>query len=231
MDSSVWISLIGICGTLGGALFGAWLNPYMQEKKEIKRLKRKLKEASLLDKFIIFNAYRNVYLPLHKMTIYPNPQLSLDNQQLINYFNETISNLELHIRRMDSEKILFAKDEYYSGYRLALSSEFSFLINRDSRILDMMIVANKQFIKETIYPLYEKIIKSVAIFQIVQQSQQMSQQQTTTISTNKLMDISLFMHNIGVFSIFMKDLSYLNPTSPKTYLNFPKGEFHPEYKV
>lgn len=33
MDSSVWISLIGICGTLGGALFGAWLNPYMQEKK------------------------------------------------------------------------------------------------------------------------------------------------------------------------------------------------------
>ncbi len=161
------------------------------------------------------------------MTIYPNPQLSLDNQQLINYFNETINNLELHIRRMDSEKILFAKDEYYSGYRLALSSEFSFLINRDSRILDMMIVANKQFIKETIYPLYEKIIKSEAIFQIVQQSQQMSQQQTATISTNKLMDISLFMHNIGVFSIFMKDLSLFKPYITKNIFKFSKRRVSP----
>ena len=36
MDSNVWIGLIGVCGTLAGAFFGAWLNPYMQEKKEIK---------------------------------------------------------------------------------------------------------------------------------------------------------------------------------------------------
>lgn len=48
MDSSIWIGLIGVCGTLAGAFFGAWLNPYMQEKKEIKRLKTILKEASLL---------------------------------------------------------------------------------------------------------------------------------------------------------------------------------------
>ncbi len=37
------------------------------------------------------------------------------------------------------------------------------------------------------------------------------------------------MHNIGIFNIPI-DLKHLNPASPKDFLNFPKGEFHPEYK-
>lgn len=47
MDSSVWISLIGVCGTLAGAFFGAWLNPYMQERKETQRLKKYSKKQRL----------------------------------------------------------------------------------------------------------------------------------------------------------------------------------------
>lgn len=37
------------------------------------------------------------------------------------------------------------------------------------------------------------------------------------------------MNNIGVFNVYNKNLSYLNSDNPKSYLAFPKGEFHPEF--
>ncbi|TLE14453.1 hypothetical protein LS72_008600 [Helicobacter apodemus] len=231
MDSSIWIGLIGVCGTLAGAFFGAWLNPYMQEKKEIKRLKTILKEASLLDKFIIFNAYKNVYLPLNGMIIFPSPQLDLKTQQLINLFNEDVDILYLNIKRLADEGILFIEDKEYWGCRLVLSSKFCFLINQDKEIQRKLLEGNKSYIKEMIYPLYELIMQSDAIFKLLQQNQPQIYQQPKTIAipTTTLANINIFMHNIYVFNI-LGDLSYLNPASPTAYLSFPKREFHPKYE-
>lgn len=231
MDSSVWISLIGVCGTLGGALFGAWLNPYMQEKKETRRLKRILKEASPLDKFILFNAYHNAYLPLNGMIIIPNSQLNLKTQQLINLFNEYVDVLQLNIKRLGNERALFVQDLEYWGYRLALSSEFSLLINQDKEIQEELLEGNKTFIKEVIYSLYERLMQSDAIFKLLQRPQPQIYRQPKTIAmpTTTLANINMFMHNINVFNI-LGDLNNLNPASPTAYLNFPKREFHHEYE-
>lgn len=237
MDSSVWISLIGVCGTLGGALVGAWLNPYMQEKREVIRLKKILKEATPLDKFIIFNAYRNVYFPLYKMFIYPNSQLDAKTQHLINHFHQSLNHLELNLRKMGAEGLLFIRDIYGEGCFLALNSRFSALINQDKTIREMLMAEDKQFIREKIYPLYEEIIESKNVFNLLQQpphqlQPQIYQQQTQNENTTKiaiLNYINTFMYAIGVFNI-TGDLSYLKLDSPKAYLNFPKGEFHPEYK-
>lgn len=227
MDSSVWISLIGVCGTLGGALFGAWLNPYMQEKKEIRRLKRILKEATPLDNFIIFNAYKNAYLPLNGMIIIHNPQLKFESQQSINLLNENIGILQLNIERMGNEKIIYVRNEFW-GYRLALSSEFSFLIYQDKEIQEKLLEGNKTFIKEEIYSLYEQLMQSEDIFNnILQHSRSQTYQPQNPMVV--LGNINIFMHNIGVFKLNV-DLNHLNPALPTAYLNFPKGEFHPEYK-
>lgn len=157
MDSSIWIGLIGVCGTLAGAFFGAWLNPYMQEKKEIKRLKTILKEASLLDKFIIFNAYRNMFLPLNGMLIIQNPQLDFESIQIINRFDDLIMQLASNVKRLNDERILFAYEEYYGvRYRLALSSRFHSLICKNNKIKEELIKENKQFIKDEVYPLCKK---------------------------------------------------------------------------
>ena len=225
MDSSVWISLIGVCGTLGGAFFGAWLNPYMQEKKETRRLKRILKEASPLDKFIIFNAYRNMFLPLNGMLIIQNPQLDFESIQIINYFDDLIMQLVSNVKKLNEERILFAYEEYYAaGYRLVLNNGFYSLIHQNKKIKEELIKGNQPFIKDEVYPLCKKIIESEAIFNFLQQSQQSSASATLPLSY-----LSIFMHNIGIFNMPV-DVKHLNPTSPKDFLNFPKGEFHPEYK-
>ncbi|WP_300827116.1 hypothetical protein [Helicobacter sp. UBA3407] len=231
MDSSVWISLIGVCGTLAGAFFGAWLNPYMQEKKETRRLKKILKEASPLDKFIIFNAYRNVYLPLNGMIIIPNSQLNLETQQLINLFNEYVDVLQLNIKRLGNERVLFFQDQEYWGYRLALSSDFASLIYKDKEIQEKLLEGNKTFIREVIYSLYERLMQSDIIFKLLQRPQPQLYQQPKTIliPTTTLANINIFMHNIHVFNI-LGDSGNLNPASPNAYLNFPKREFHPEFK-
>ncbi|WP_300668389.1 hypothetical protein [Helicobacter sp. UBA3407] len=157
MDSNVWTSLIGVCGTLGGVLLGALLNPYMQEKKEIGKLKRILKEATPLDKFIIFNAYRNMFLPLNGMLIIQNPQLDFESIQIINRFDDLIMQLASNVKRLNDERILFAHEEYYGvGYRLALSSRFHSLICKNNKIKEELIKENKQFIKDEVYPLCKK---------------------------------------------------------------------------
>lgn len=41
--------------------------------------------------------------------------------------------------------------------------------------------------------------------------------------------ICLFMNNIQVFEIYNRDLSYLRSDTQESFLNFPKGIFHPDY--
>ncbi|WP_416830638.1 hypothetical protein [Helicobacter ganmani] len=41
-------------------------------------------------------------------------------------------------------------------------------------------------------------------------------------------EICMFMNNIQVFAIYGKDLSYLRADTQESFLNFPKGAFHPE---
>ncbi|RDU62566.1 hypothetical protein [Helicobacter ganmani] len=157
MDSNVWTSLIGVCGTLGGVFLGALLNPKMQEWQETRRLKRMLKEAMPLDKFIIFNAYRNMFLPLNGMLIIQNPQLDFESIQIINRFDDLIMQLASNVKRLNDERILFAYEEYYGvRYRLALSSRFHSLICKNNKIKEELIKENKQFIKDEVYPLCKK---------------------------------------------------------------------------
>lgn len=235
MDSNVWIAAIGVVGTLFGAFLGAWLNPYMQERREIMRLKKKLENAEPLEKFIIFNAYRNAYMPIYKMYInilpQPNFQLDLDSNKMIEKFNNSLRNLELNIRKLGSEKFIFIQDISFLEFRLALSSDFTTLINQDKEIKEILENTNKQFIKDEVYPLYEKIIKNDRIFYALKSRETQPPQQPIPPNINLIVlwDIILFLNNIGVFNTD-ENLSYLNFNEAKTYLSLPKREFHPEYR-
>lgn len=164
-----------------------------------------------------------MFLPLNGMLIAPNQQLDFESMQIINCFDDLIMRLISNVKRMNEERILFAYEEHY-GYRLVLSSQFYSLIHQNEKIKKELMKENKQFIKDEVYPLCKKIIESETIFNLLQQSQQPNINATPLLGS-----LSIFMHNIGVFNIPV-DVKHLNPASPKDFLNFPKGEFHPEYQ-
>ena len=88
------------------------------------------------------------------------------------------------------------------------------IINSDKSIQNNLVKETKEFIANKIYPHYCQFILSESIF--------------NKINKMTIRRYALFMHHIGVFDIYNKDLSYLNLNISKSYLEFPKGVFHPE---
>lgn len=87
MDSNVLIAGIGVAGTLFGAFLGAWLNPKMQEWQENKRTRNFLENIDILEKFIIYLAYKTTYLPLYKMGIHLDSYKDFNKEEGIQYFS------------------------------------------------------------------------------------------------------------------------------------------------
>lgn len=219
MDSNVLIAGIGVVGTLLGAFIGAWLNPKMQEWQEDKRNKRFLKEATKFEKFIVVQAYRRAFLPLHAMYINTQIQLNNDERKIIGNHNINVDSLKAWVKKLAQERRLFIVEENQRGYFILLNTELTSLINQNKEIRKHLYEQTKETIEEVIYPQYVQLINNDKIFQMIRGKDA------------PLPNFVSFMNNIGVFSIYGKDLSHLNLNESKAHLEFPKGEFHPEHKA
>ena len=217
MDSSVLLAGIGVMGTLGGTILGAWLNPLMQDWLEKQKLKEFIANCNQVEKFVILNAYRNVFLPIANVKIINSSEFNIDDMAILNNLVAFCECLDSAIQKFREEGKIFAtfrENEYHSGYTISLYSNMTNIINSDKNIQDNLIKETKAFIANEIYPHYCQFILSESIF--------------SKIDKMIIRRYMLFMHHIGVFNIYNKDLSHLNPNNPKSYLELPKGIFHPE---
>ena len=209
--------LFGVMGTLGGAILGAWLNPLMQDRREKKKLRQFITDCKQEEKFIILNAHRNIFLPIANVKIINSDEFNIDDMAILNNLVAFCECLDSTIQKFREEGKIFAtfrENEYHSGYTISLYSNMTNIINSDKNIQDNLIKETKTFIANEIYPHYCQFILSESIFY--------------KIDKMTIRRYMLFMHHIGVFNIYNKDLSHLNPNNPKSYLEFPKGIFHPE---
>lgn len=217
MDSSVLLAGIGVAGTLlgalSGAIVGAWVNPRMQDWYEKQKLEKFIKNCKKEEKFIILSAYRMVFLPIANVKINNFNEFSKEDIIILNNLITFCKCLGLIIQKFKEERKIFATFEYESGYTIALYSNISNFINSNKQIKDNLIKETKEFIATEIYPHYKLMLKDTIFSKI----------------DNKLIgQYVTFLNNIGVFDIYNKDLNHLNPENPKSYLEFPKGIFHPE---
>ena len=53
MDSSVLLAGIGVLGTLGGVVIGAWLNPLMKDRHKKQKLREFITNCTKVEKFVI----------------------------------------------------------------------------------------------------------------------------------------------------------------------------------
>lgn len=220
MDSNVLIAAIGVVGTLFGAFLGAWLNPKMQEWQEDKRTKRFLENIDILEKFIIYLAYKTTYLPLYKMGIHLDSYKDFNKEEIeiANTLNNGINLLDTLIRRLAQEQQIFVREDLHRGYFISLNTNLRNFISKDKKLEKSLEEAVKIYIAEDIYPLYKSIITANGIFKVI----------NTGSMDSTIAEICVFMNNIQVFTIYGKDLSYLRADTQEAFLNFPKGVFHPE---
>lgn len=135
---------------------------------------------------------------------------------ILNNLTAFCAGLDLTIQKFKDERKIFAtltENGYHSGYTIALYSNISNFINDNKQIRDNLIKETKEFIANKIYPHYKLMLKE-SIF--------------NKIDKTIIRRYMVFMHHIGVFNLHNKDLSHLNPKNPKSYLELPKGIFHPE---
>ncbi|WP_334085873.1 hypothetical protein [Helicobacter typhlonius] len=221
MDSNVLIAGIGVAGTLFGAFLGAWLNPKMQEWQENKRTRNFLENIDILEKFIIYLAYKTTYLPLYKMGIHLDSYKDFNKEEIeiANVLNNSINLLDTLIRRLAQEQRIFVREDLHRGYYVSLNTNLRNFISKDKKLKKSLEEAVKLYIAEEFYPLYKSIIKANGIFKVI----------NTRSVDSTITEICIFMNNIQVFAIYGKDLSYLRGDTQEAFLNFPKGIFHPEY--
>ncbi|WP_416861373.1 hypothetical protein [Helicobacter ganmani] len=221
MDSNVLIAgIIGVAGTLLGAFLGAWLNPKMQEWQENKRTKNFLENIDIIEKFIIYLAYKTTYIPLYKMGIHLDSYKDFNKEEIeiANTLNNGINLLDTLIRRLAQEQRIFVREDLYRGYFISLNTNLRNFISKDKKLEKSLEEAVKIYIGEEIYPLYKSIIIAKGIFNVI----------NTRSMDSTITEICVFMNNIQVFTIYGKDLSYLRADTQEAFLNFPKGAFHPE---
>lgn len=136
---------------------------------------------------------------------------------ILNNLSAFCERLDSIIQKFREERRIFAtfrENEYHSGYTISLYSNMIDIINSDKNIQDNLVKETKKFIANKIYPHYCQFILSKSIFY--------------KIDKMIIRRYMFFMHHIGVFDIYNKDLSHLNLKNPKSYLELPKGIFHPE---
>lgn len=217
MDSNVLIAGIGVAGTLGGAIIGAWLNPKMREIQEKKNLNLFITNCNQLERFIILNAYRTIFLPIYDIKITNLNEFSGEGEFILNNLVAYCNFTETIIQKFKKEgKIVANLKEigHQKGYIISLHSNMVNFINNNPKIKDNLIKETKALIANDIYPHYKLMLKD-SIF--------------GKIDKNILSKYVAFMNNIGVFNLYNQDLSHLNLNNPKSYLAFPKREFHPEF--
>ncbi|WP_334087551.1 hypothetical protein [Helicobacter typhlonius] len=222
MDSNVLIAgIIGVAGALLGAFLGAWLNPKMQEWQENNRIKDFLENIDILEKFIIYLAYKTTYLPLYKMGIHLDSYKDFNKEEIeiANVLNNSINLLDTLIRRLAQEQRIFVREDLHRGYYVSLNTNLRNFISKDKKLEKSLEESVKIYIAEEIYPLYESIITANGIFKVI----------NTRSMDSTITGICMFMDNIQVFAIYGKDLSYLRADTQESFLNFPKGIFHPHY--
>ena len=218
MDSNVLIAgIFGIVGTLVGAIVGAWLNPLMQEWRERRKLKQFIKGCNEIEKFILLNAYRTIFVPIYEVKILNIGEFNNDDVFALNDLMAFCEVLSTIICKFKEEEKIFAilkEVGYHKGYIISLHSNIKNLISSNQQIRDELIKAAKKIIANKIYPHYNLMLKDT-IF--------------SKIDKNILDKYVSFMNNIGVFDVYNQDLSHLKFDNPKSYLAFPKREFHPEF--
>lgn len=226
MDSNVLIAGIGVVGTLFGAFLGAWLNPKMQQWQENRKIKNFLENIDILEKFIIYFAYRTIYIPLYKMGINDEGLKSLNDGskrketiQIANTLHHSINLLDTIIRRLAQEQQIFVREDLYRGYFVSLNTNLRNFISTNQKLEESLKESTKMYIAQVIYPMYKRIISSNEIFNVI----------NTKDMDSTIFGICLFMNNIQVFEIYNRDLSYLRSDTQESFLNFPKGIFHPDY--
>ncbi len=217
--SNILITGIGVVGTLSGVILGAWINPKMQEKQRQNEIKKFLQNIDNLEKFIIYLAYNTTYIPIYKMGIDEHKSKDLDNREMhiVNELNNSINLLDLTIRKLEQEQRIFVRMDGFGGYIISLYTNLSIFIKQDKDLQQSLNDNAKNIISETIYPLYEKIIRENKIFKVI----------NTFDADSILFNICIFMNNIKVLSIYGRNLSYLRPDTQEAFLNLPKGELHP----
>lgn len=217
MDSNILLAgFLGIIGALSGAIVGAWLNPLMQDLREKRNLRKFIKNCTQAEKFVILNAYRNVFLPITNVKIIDSNKFNIDDMAILNNLVAFCECLDSTIQKFREERKIFAtfrENKYRSGYTISLYSNMTNIINDDKNIQDNLLKETKEFIANKIYPHYRLMLKD-SIF--------------NKIDKTIIRRYMFFMHYIGVFDIYNKDLKYLNFDNPKSYLELSKGIFHPE---
>lgn len=226
INSNAFVAGLGIIGTLFGVVFGAWLNPKMLEWKEKAKIKKFIKECNDIEKFVIFSAYKMTFLPIDilpsQMILDLHKKLSREYTDNLNDFVLFLRQLDIIIHRLKEERKIFARYEcnknkqYESdGYSISLYSDMSSFIADNPNIKNQLMQETKKLVKNKLYPFYQHIFKK-AIY--------------AEIDNITLIKCILFMSNIGVFYLYNKDVDYLDFSNPQSYLNFPKGEMHPEFE-
>lgn len=217
MDSNVLIAGIGVFGTLSGAIVGAWLNPKMREMQENRALKQFIKNCNQLEKLIILNAYRTIFLPIYDIEITNISEFNNDDEAILNNLLSYCNFIEVMIQKFQAEGKIFVNLKeiwHQKGYIISLHSNVKNFINNNPQIKDNLIKETKALIANEIYPHYKLMLKD-SIF--------------SKIDKSIIYKYVSFMNNIGVFGIYNKDLSHLNLNNPKSFLTFEKREFHPEF--
>lgn len=219
MDSNILLAgFLGIIGALSGAIVGAWLNPLMQDLREKRNLRKFITNCTQAEKFVILNAYRNVFLPIANVKIIDSNKFNIEDMAILNNLVAFCECLDSTIQKFREERKIFAtfrENKYRSGYTISLYSNMTDIINSDKNIQDNLLKETKAFIANEIYPHYCQFILSKSIFY--------------KIDKMIIRRYMVFMHHIGVFDIYNKDLSHLNLKNPKSYLELPKGIFYPEF--
>lgn len=217
MDSSFMAGLFGVVGTLSGTIMGAWLNPLIQDWHNKRQVKHFIDKCNQLEKFVLLTAYRTAYLPINNIKISNFSEFNNEDMFILNNLDAFCRGLALTIQRLKEEGKIFAtlkENECNSGYMIALHSDISNFINSNKQMKDMLFKEVNEFIANQIYPHYKLMLKD-SIFSKIEK----------TIITKYV----VFLNSIGVIDIYNRDLSHLNFDNPKSYLELPKGIFHPEY--
>ncbi|TLD80144.1 hypothetical protein LS68_007970 [Helicobacter sp. MIT 05-5293] len=160
MDSNVLIAGIGVVGTLFGAFLGAWLNPKMQQWQENRKIKNFLENIDILEKFIIYFAYRTIYIPLYKMGINDEGLKSLNDGskrketiQIANTLHHSINLLDTIIRRLAQEQQIFVREDLYRGYFVSLNTNLRNFISTNQKLEESLKESTKMYIAQVIYPM------------------------------------------------------------------------------
>ena len=189
----------------------------MKDRHKKQKLREFITNCTKVEKFVILNAYRNVFLPIANVKINNSNEFNAEDMFILNNLIAFCECLDSTIQKFREERKIFAtfrESKYHSGYTIALYSNMSNFINNNKQVKDNLIKETKEFIANEIYPHYCQFMLKESIF--------------NKIDKAIIRQYMFFMHHIGVFNIYNKDLNYLNFDNPKSYLELPKGMFYPE---